>query len=113
MSGERESMVVRRHENGALEIVSQGTETQLISRDLLVDVVASLNQNLAEIERLRAVLRYISSPAMSLPGGADAAQHALVADARAVRLALQTCIRMAREALSNGSASATNAGGQP
>ena len=54
MSGDRESMVVRRHEDGALEIVSQGTETQLISRDLLVEMVASLNQNLAEIERLRA-----------------------------------------------------------
>jgi hypothetical protein len=47
-------MVLRRHEDGVLEIVSQGTETQLISRDLLVEVVASLNQNLAEIERLRA-----------------------------------------------------------
>jgi hypothetical protein len=54
-------MVLRRHEDGALEIVSQGTETQLISRDLLVDLVASLNQNLAdlaaeraEVERLRA-----------------------------------------------------------
>ena len=58
MSGDRESMVVCRHEDGTLEIVSQGTETQLISRDLLVEVVASLNQNLAEIERLRAeVLR--------------------------------------------------------
>lgn len=54
MSGDRESMVVCRHEDGALEIVSQGTETQLISRDLLVEVVASLNQNLAEIKRLRS-----------------------------------------------------------
>lgn len=54
MSSDRESMVVCRHEDGTLEIVSQGTETQLISRDLLVEVVASLNQNLAEIERLRA-----------------------------------------------------------
>jgi hypothetical protein len=54
VSGDRESMVVRRHEDGALEIVSQGTETQLISRDLLAEMVASLNQNLAEIERLRA-----------------------------------------------------------
>jgi hypothetical protein len=64
-----------------------------------------------EIERLRAALRYISSPTMSLPGGADAAQHALVADERAVRLALETCIRTAREALTNGSASATDVGG--
>jgi hypothetical protein len=54
VSSDRESMVVRRHEDGALEIVSQGTETQLISRDLLVEVVASLNQNLAGFERLRA-----------------------------------------------------------
>ncbi len=69
------------------------------------------NEAADEIKRLRAALRYISSPTMSLPGGADAAQHALVADARAVRLALQTCIRMAREALTNGSASATDVGG--
>lgn len=66
---------------------------------------------LDEIERLRAALRYIERPTMSLPGGADAEQHALIADERAVRLALQTCIRTAREALSNGSADATEVGG--
>ena len=54
MSGEHESMVLRRHDNGALEIVSEGTETQFISRDLLTEVVASLNERHAEIERLRA-----------------------------------------------------------
>ena len=64
-----------------------------------------------EIERLRAALRYIERPTMSLPGGANAEQHALIADERAVRLALQTCIRTAREALSNGSADATEVGG--
>jgi hypothetical protein len=47
-------MVVRRHDNGALEIVSEGTETQFISRDLLTDVVALLNERHAEIELLRA-----------------------------------------------------------
>ncbi len=67
----------------------------------LSDRIASNTAERAENERLRAALRYISSPTMSLPGDA------------AVRLALQTCIRMAREALTNGSAGATDAGGQP
>lgn len=53
----------------------------------------------AEVERLRAALQYIEQPTMSLPGGADAEHHVLVADERAVRLALQTCIRMARQAM--------------
>jgi hypothetical protein len=83
-----------------------------------IPAIASLYSNAAdeierlgaEMERLRAALRYISSPTMSLPGGADAAQHALVADERAVRLALETCIRTAREALTNGSASAAHVG---
>lgn len=52
----------------------------------------------AEVERLRAALRYIERPTMAL-GDQDPEQHVLVADERTVRLALQTCIRMALEAL--------------
>jgi len=49
-----QAMVVRRHDDGSLEIVTEGTEMQLVSRELLRKMVASLNQSSKELERLRA-----------------------------------------------------------
>jgi hypothetical protein len=50
---------------------------------------------------LSDALRYIASPTMGFPGGVDPAEFALngATTERAVRLALSTCIRLAREAL--------------
>lgn len=53
-----------------------------------------------EYQRLQEALTYISSPTMTLPAGADAAEFALDgATEDGARRALHTCITMARSAL--------------
>lgn len=47
----------------------------------------------------RDALNYITSPTMGLPGGADAYTYAQECPEHMARMALQICIRMAREAL--------------
>lgn len=74
----------------------------------MVDQAAALVQHLndngyvvitaSSLRKMEDALRYIERPTMSLRG-ADPEAHAMVADEYAVRLALQTCIRTAREAL--------------
>jgi hypothetical protein len=55
---------------------------------------------IAEIERLRAALRYIERPTMGLPSGADAEDFARGhATDPNVRLALVTCIAIAKRTL--------------
>ena len=53
-----------------------------------------------QLNKVRAALTYISSPTMGLPPGRDAAEFAgSDATEQHVRLALQTCIRIARDTL--------------
>jgi len=63
------SMIVRSNEDGLLEIISEGTEIQLISRDLLRELVLAINHKLGEVRDLEQ--RYLEATSATVRASLD------------------------------------------